>query len=84
MNSLSDKLSWLSCGKIRIKLKQLLEQKGMTRFRLHTLTGIKYEIIDRYYKDYNIVRVDLGLLSRICYVLECNIEDLMEYDQPSV
>jgi putative transcriptional regulator len=84
MKSLSDELPWLSCGKIRIKLKQLLEQRGITRFRLHTLTGIKYEIIDRYYKDQHIVRVDLALLSRICYVLECEIEDLMEYDQSSV
>lgn len=51
----------------------------MTRHRLHTLTGVKYEVVDRYYKAENIEMVDLDFIAKVCYVLDCRIEDLLEY-----
>lgn len=38
-------------GFIRVRLHQALDSRGITRNRLRTLTGVKYDVIDRYYKS---------------------------------
>ncbi len=62
---------------IRIALDRLLEQKAMTRYELAKRTGIQYHIVDNYYKN-KVVRYDSYILLRICTVLDCGIEELIE------
>lgn len=69
-------------GTIKMKLAELLKDRGITRNRLRTLTGVKYDVIDRYYKGEGVERVDLDVLAKLCYVLDCEISDLLEYEQP--
>lgn len=59
-----------------------MDRRGITRNRLRTLTGTKYEVIDRYYKGVNIEMVDLNFLAKVCYVLGCEVNDLLEYQHP--
>lgn len=68
-------------GTIRLYLKEQMESRGMTRYRLHKLTGIKYEIIDRYYKAAQVERVDLLFMTKACCILQCQVEDLLRYEQ---
>lgn len=70
-------------GCIRLKVAEMLDSRNITRNRLQTLTGIKYAVIDRYYKAKSVERVDLDFLARVCYVLDCKVEDLLEYVEPS-
>lgn len=70
-------------GSVRVKLAELLDSRGITRNHLRTLTGIKYAVIDRYYKADNIEMVDLDFIAKVCFVLGCRIEDLLEYEKPS-
>ncbi len=69
-------------GSVRVKLAELLDSRGITRNRLRTLTGVKYEVIDRYYKGSNVIMADLDFLAKVCCVLDCRIEDLLEYRKP--
>lgn len=69
-------------GQIRVKLADVLNSRGITRNYLRTLTGAKYDVINRYFKGVQIERVDLDFLARVCYVLDCKIEDLLEYTAP--
>lgn len=66
-------------GSIRVKLAEVMDNRGITRNRLHELTGTKYDVITRYYKGDDIQMVDLDFFSKVCYVLECEIGDLLEY-----
>ena len=68
-------------GKVVVKLAEVLDRKDITRNKLRTLTGIKYEVIDRYYKAKNIEMVDLNFIAKVCYVLDCEISDLLEYQK---
>ena len=68
-------------GHIKVKLAELLDKRGITRNKLSTLTGTKYDIINRYYKAENINMVDIDLFAKICCVLNCNIRDLLEYEK---
>ena len=69
-------------GSIRVKLAEVMEHHGITRNHLRTLTGLKYDVIDRYYKGCDIARADLDFLAKVCYVLDCRIADLLEYVPP--
>ena len=68
-------------GKVIVKLSEMLNRKNVTRNKLRTLTGIKYEVIDRYYKAKNIEMVDLDFIAKVCFVLDCKIDDLLEYQK---
>ena len=69
-------------GHIRLKLADVLDSRGITRNRLRTLTGVKYDVIDRYYKGESVELADLNFLAKVCFVLNCEISDLLEYEPP--
>ncbi len=69
-------------GYIRVKLADVMHDRGITRNRLRKITGIKYDVITRYYKGECIERADLDFLAKVCFVLNCKIEDLLEYIPP--
>lgn len=69
-------------GSVKVKLSGIMDSRGITRNHLRTLTGIKYDVIDRYYKGCDIARVDLDFLARVCFVLNCDLCDLLEYIPP--
>ena len=65
-------------GKIVIKLEKYLKDNNISKNKLATLTGLTFTSVQRYCKGKNL-RVDLDILSRMCYVLGCKLEDLIEY-----
>ena len=69
-------------GRIEVKLKDQLDRRQMTRNRLRTLTGVKYDVIDRYYRGVDIQMVDLDFLAKVCCVFDSQIADLLEYHPP--
>lgn len=79
MNDYNSIMDIKQYGKIKIKLSEIMDRKGITRNKLRTLTGVKYEVIDRYYKANNVERVDLDFIAKVCYVLNCKVEDILEY-----
>lgn len=68
-------------GAIYINLDSILEQRGITYNKLSNSIGTDFDLVSRYAKN-KIIRVDLDILSRICYVLDCNVSDILIYQQP--
>ncbi len=65
-------------GEIKLNIQDVMKKKNITRNKLAKLTGCTYNVIERYYTS-EIARVDLDVLARICYVLECKVTDVLEY-----
>ncbi len=65
-------------GKIEFTINKIMKKKNITRNKLSVLTGTDYNVINRYYNN-NITRLDLDILARICFVLDCNVNDIIEY-----
>lgn len=63
---------------VKITLKEILESRGITRYKLSKVTDIKYQTIDNYYKN-RVIRYDSYILSKICEALDCRIEDILIY-----
>ena len=69
-------------GRVVITLKEIMEKQNMTRNRLASLTGLVYNSINRYYQNAPISSVDLDVLAKLCFVLNCDVDDLLKYEPP--
>ena len=63
---------------VRLTIDKYLDTHGITRYELAKRTEVKFQTIDRYYKN-RVVRYDSYILDRICAVLNCNLCDILEY-----
>lgn len=68
-------------GRINIKLKEYIDKRGITRNYICQATNTRYEVINKWYNN-EVERMDLDVLARICYALDCSPEDIIEYDKP--
>lgn len=66
-------------GKINLHLKKFMDSRQITRNQLSRVTDTRYEVINKWYNN-EVERMDLDVLARICYVLECTPADLISYD----
>lgn len=69
------------CGTIRIKLDELIKEKNISMNQLSFRAEMQRTQL-RNYRDNKIQRLDIDILKRICYVLECDLHDLIEYIPP--
>lgn len=63
---------------IQLTLNKYLDEHGITRYELAKRAGIRFQIVDNYYKN-KVVRYDSDILNRMCDALECDISDLIRY-----
>lgn len=80
MNEVDSVLTIKEYGKIKICLKELLDEKEITRNSLAKRVDTNFEVIDKWCKG-SVERMDLDLLARICYVLGCEPADIIKYDK---
>ncbi len=63
---------------VRLNIDKYLDERGITRYELAKRTEVKFQTIDRYYKN-RVVRYDSYILDRICAALDCTVGDIMEF-----
>ena len=69
-------------GKVEIKLSSIMDKNHISIYQMSKLTSLKHSTIKSYYNNCPITRVDLDVISKMCYVLNCQIEDILEYKCP--
>ena len=65
-------------GKVEIVLKDILEKKDVSRNKLCTMIATNYDLVNRYYNN-KVIRIDLDIIARMCFALNCNVTDLLKY-----
>lgn len=73
--------STTDCGQIKIRLSELLESRNVSLNQLSFRAEMQRNQL-RKYRDNKIQRLDIDILLRLCYVLECDLTDLIEYIPP--
>lgn len=68
-------------GTIRIKLDELIRKAGISKNKLSHRAEMQRSQINHYCNN-EITRLDIDVLARICTVLDCRIEDLLEFVPP--
>ena len=61
-----------------LTIDKYLNERKITRYELAKRTEIKFQTIDRYYKN-RVVRYDAYIIDKICKALDCKPCDIIEY-----
>lgn len=65
-------------GVVRINLKAIMKDQGVSINKLACRAEMQRTQLKAYLNG-TIQRVDLAVLARLCYVLDCDISDILEY-----
>lgn len=65
-------------GYIKIKLAELIKEKGISKNKLAHRAEMQRTQINQYCNS-EVTRLDTAVLARICSALDCHIEDLLEF-----
>ena len=68
-------------GTIKIHLDELLAKTGLSKNKLAQWAEMQMTQINNYCRN-KVTRLDTDVLARMCTVLECKIEDLLEFVPP--
>lgn len=61
---------------VELRIKEIMDKKGLTISNVSKMSGLRYETVQKYY--YNQVRfLDIEILPIFCTVLECDISKLV-------
>lgn len=66
-------------GRISLNLKEIMDEKNITRNYLTRVSNTRFEVINKWYNN-DVEKMDLDILARICYVLECTPADIIKYE----
>lgn len=66
-------------GKVEIKLSSIMDKRNISIYQMSKLASLKYSTVKSYYTNSPITRIDLDVIAKMCYVLDCNISDILEY-----
>ena len=64
-------------GQVVFKIDQVLEEKNISKIKLEKEASLQRTQLNSYCNN-KVRRIDLQTLAKICYVLDCGIEDIME------
>ena len=78
MDELRSVVNIKSYGRITVRLKEIMEEKGITRYRLAKLADTRFEVVEKWCSG-TVERIDTDVLARFCYILKCNVDDIIEY-----
>ena len=65
-------------GKVTVNIKEIMDDKGITRNYLAKATNTRFEVINKWYNG-QVEKMDLDILARICYALDCSPADIIKY-----
>jgi putative transcriptional regulator len=65
-------------GRVIFKIDQVLEEKKISKNKLEKEANLQRTQLNSYCNN-KVKRLDLVTIAKICYVLDCEIEDIMEY-----
>lgn len=68
-------------GAIEVKLNEMLEKRNLSKNKLCFKAQLERKQLNKLYNN-EAVRIDFGVLSRICYALDCDISDILIYKKP--
>ena len=74
-------MKYVDYGYVRINLQQIMDEQNISINKLAFRAEMKRTQLKSYIKN-DVQRLDISVLARLCYALECSLSDLIEYIPP--
>lgn len=80
-------LIWVNCmkdidfGEIKLHLDEIRKQQNISINKLACRAEMQRSQV-RSYCNNTVQRLDMAVLARLCYALECDVTDIVEYTPP--
>lgn len=68
-------------GEIVLDIKTIMDEKGLSVTNVAKKTGLHHNVVKRYYEG-TAVRYDKDVLARLCFVIGCELQDIIYYRKP--
>ena len=65
-------------GQVELRLIEIMDARGISRTQLAKRIEARFEVVGKWYKG-EVEKMDLDILARICYALDCTTEDIIRY-----
>ena len=65
-------------GTIKVKIDEIMKKKGISTYDLNSKSNIRYQTL-QVLQDNSASRIDFEVLAKLCYSLDCKVEDIIEY-----
>lgn len=72
-------LEYKDFGYIKIKLDTIMKSKNITTYELSTKADVRFQTIKKLRESDEVTRINLDVIAKLCYVLDCKVDDLLEY-----
>lgn len=69
-------------GTVRLKLNDIMTENNISVNKLAFREEMQRTQL-KAYRDNKVQRIDLAVIARLCYALDCDIPDLVEYVPPA-
>lgn len=66
-------------GSLKFHLQDAINKSGITKYKLSKITNIRYDTICNYCKG-NVTLINVEYLKIFCSVLNCKVEDIIEFE----
>ena len=73
-------LSVKDYGRVTVHLRELMDAQEISRNQMAQNINARFEVVDKWYSG-DISRIDADVLARICYALDCTVQDILKYEK---
>lgn len=75
-------ITYVDYGYIKYNIASIMKERNISKNQITKKTGLHHQIIDRYITG-SITRLDKEVLAKLCYVLNCTLDDIIIYVKPN-
>lgn len=76
--NINEVMQEINYGQIVLKLDKILKERNITTYELSNSANIRFQTIKALRED-TATRIDFNVLAKICYALNCKVQDIIEY-----
>ncbi len=81
MNRNDSIITYIDYGYIKYDIKPIMNKKNLSKNQIVKKTGLHHQVIERYMND-SVTRFDREVLAKLCYVLDCSLDEIITYVRP--
>ena len=76
--NINEVMQEINYGQIILKLDNILKERNITTYELSNSANIRFQTVKALRED-TATRIDFNVLAKICYALNCKVQDIIEY-----